>query len=90
LQPECNPETEETRGDNEGGCTVAEETEGVKITLELCSTAYNGGACPYLGEKDECCYFDYDNPVPVAEFEVCPDEASEPGRAATEETASTH
>jgi hypothetical protein len=81
LQPERNSENEETQGFNEGGCTVAEETEGVKITLDLCSTAYNGEACTYLGKKDGRCYFDYDKSVPLAELEACPDENFEPGRA---------
>jgi len=88
VQPERNPENKETQKDSEGGCTVAEETKGVKITLDLCSTAYNGEACPYLGEKDGRCYFDYYNSVPVAELEACPDESFEPGRVAAEEAAS--
>jgi hypothetical protein len=90
LQPERNSKNEETQGFNEGGCTVAEETEGVKITLDMCSSVYNGGACPYLGKEDECCYFDYDNPVSIAKLEMCPDELFESGGAKKEEAASCH
>jgi hypothetical protein len=90
AQPKRNLRNEEAQGDSEGGCTVAEGTERIEITLEMCSSAYNGDACPYLGEKDECCYFDYDNPVSIAKLEMCPDELFEFGRVKKEEAASCH
>jgi len=41
-------------------------------------SVYGGDACLYLDERDECCYFDYDNPVSVEGLEECPDEIFDP------------